>query len=118
MSLSVRAEILLLVVVLFAASLWLNVVQWKRAITAPLREQVNDMGKALDDSATLLSRSRERAALLEAASERATARLANAGRAYDDAAKTRPLTDPKCAPGPGRVGAINQALGAKPPESR
>lgn len=108
----------ILVLLLLTASIALNVWQWKRAITAPYRAEIAGKDRALDDSAALLASARERAEMLDAAAERATGRINAAGKAYDRAAKQRPLTDSKCAPGHARMDAVNEALGAIPQEKR
>jgi len=108
----------ILVLLLLTASIALNVWQWKRAITAPYRAEIASKDRALDDSAALLASARERAQLLDAAADRVTHRISNAGEAYDRATKRRPLTDSKCAPGQARMDAVNQALGAIPQEKQ
>ena len=100
-----------LLVLVLALSVWVNLVQWRRAATAPLRAEVAAKDAALDDSAAVLASAHERARLLEAAAGTAASSLAQAGRDYRQARRDRPLTDPACAPGAARVQAINRALG-------
>lgn len=97
-----------------AASVALNVYQWKRAITAPLRDQVAQQEKALDTSEQLLADAQDAAADLARAARAAAANLDGARRDYAAAAKARPLDNPQCAPGQARVDAANRALGAQP----
>lgn len=94
-----------------AASLWVNVWQWKRAIAAPLRAEVAARDEALLKSEQLLADTQSRAAELADAASVAAAQLGSAGAAYANAKKQRPITDPKCAPGQARVDALNKALG-------
>lgn len=95
-----------------ASSLYLNYWQHRRAITAPLREQIAGLQGALEDSAALAAEGRETAERLNSAAEAATRRLTAAGRDYQAAMRERPMTHPQCAPGQSRVDAVNRALGA------
>lgn len=101
----------LILAVLLAGSLWLNVHQWKQAITAPLRDQVAGLEQAQETAAGLIAdgQARERG-LLEAAGA-VESRLRSAGKAYRAAAAAQPLPI-LCAPGPDRMDATNRALGA------
>lgn len=109
-------KIVFWLVLALAGSAWLNVHQWKKAITAPLRAENAGLREAADTSADLLADAHARADLLADASERAAANLTEASDDYRGAARARPITDPRCAPGSGRQDAVNRALGAQPPE--
>ena len=97
-----------------ALSIALNVWQWKRSITAPLRAEVAAQGKALDDSAALAGESRAREVKLGAAADKVIAQLDKASLDYHSAAKAAPLDQEHCAPGQPRMDATNRALGAPP----
>src|SRR5690606_21592299 len=97
---------------LLALSVWFNLVQWRQAATAPLREEIAARDDALLFSAELLASAHERARVLESAADTVATRLGKAGRDYRAAVSARPITDPGCAPGAARVDAINRALGA------
>lgn len=97
-----------------AVSLYGNYWQWKRAITAPLRDQVAQQEKALDTSEQLLSDAQKAAQDLARAARAASDQLDASRRDYAAAAKARPLDNPQCAPGQARVDAANRALGAQP----
>lgn len=101
---------------LLALSVALNVWQWKRAITAPLRAEVADKTQALDTSEQLLSDAQKAAQDLARAARAASDQLDASRRDYAAAAKARPLNDPQCAPGQARVDATNRALGGALPE--
>lgn len=94
-----------------AASGWVNVWQWKRAITAPLREQVASKDEALKTSAALLQDVQASTRRLLSAQDRVAGNLATAARSYEQAAAERPLA-PNCAPGQHRMDSVNRALGA------
>lgn len=94
-----------------AGSLYLNYWQHIRAVTAPLRAEVADLKHAADTSAGLAKDMHDSGARLLAATEAANDQLRGAGRAYAAARRVRPLTE-QCAPGQGRVDAVNRALGA------
>ncbi len=100
-----------ILVVLLAASCWLNVHQWKRAITAPMRAEIAAKEKALADSQGLLIDMHATAERLERASGKVASNLNKASREYEQAVKDRPLP-PQCAPGKARVDAVNSTLGA------
>lgn len=94
-----------------AASVSVNVHQWKRAITAPLREQVASKDEALKTSAALLQDVQASTRRLLSAQERVAGNLANAALSYEQAAVERPLAS-NCAPGQHRMDSVNRALGA------
>lgn len=98
--------------VAIAVLIALNVWQWKRAIEAPLRAIIDSKDRALDLSEQLLADTTRRASALDAAADAASSQLAGAGSAYRKAVALRPLTELHCAPGQGRVDAVNRALGA------
>ncbi|MGO1000745.1 hypothetical protein [Lysobacter sp. CA196] len=100
----------LIVLALLLGSVALNVWQWKRAVTAPLRTENRALGAALvavNDMATQATR--DSAALLaemDALVERGrTTRVV-----YRRAASLTPLPAP-CAPGADRIQAVNEGLG-------
>jgi hypothetical protein len=101
----------LLLLVLLGLSVWLNVHQWKQAITAPLRAEVAAKDQALDTATDLLQDGRKSEQRLLAAMDKASGQLEGASATYRQAAKNRPL-DPVCAPGRGRVDSVNRMLGA------
>lgn len=105
---------------LLAASVTLNVKQYAdcrvKLAVAPLKDENRALEQAQEVSAGLLSDAHARAQVLDEAASRAADRLGQAGRDYRAARAARPLTDPRCAPGPARVDATNRALGAQPPE--
>ncbi|MGH8073664.1 MAG: hypothetical protein ACREO4_06275 [Lysobacter sp.] len=106
--------ILLLVCLALAA---LNVWQWKRAITAPLRDENRELVRAIEQAAELAEgRNRDDAELitdLQAIAERGrTTRVI-----YREAAKAAPLPQ-QCAPGQARMDAVNQGLRGRNPEQR
>jgi len=101
----------LLLLVLLGLSVWLNVHQWKLAITAPLRAEVAAKDQALDTATDLLKDGRASERRLIAAMDTASGQLEGAARDYRQAAKNRPL-GPGCAPGRGRVDSVNRMLGA------
>lgn len=94
-----------------AGSLYLNYWQHKRAITAPLRDQIAGLEGALADSQALQQAVRDSTARLDTAASTVTRTLDSAARNYRKAASQRPL-EQQCAPGQGRVDAVNRALGA------
>lgn len=94
-------------------SVWGNLVQWRNAATAPLRDEKLQLERAIEDAAAILSDNAASAARYRAAAEQAAAQLSAAGTDYREAARNRPLTDYQCAPGQGRVDAVNRALGAR-----
>lgn len=102
-----------LLVLALAASGWLNVWQWKRAITAPYRAQIADKDAALNTSQQLLESANRRADVLNQAADVAAGALQQADKDYRRAVATRPL-DARCAPEQGRVDAVNKALGQSP----
>ena len=104
-----------ILLVLLAGSLWLNLHQYVRSKTAPLRAEVATLKQAQDVSAVLLAGAKATATELDAAAQRARANLGEASDGYRDAARKKPLA-PNCAPGQGRQGAVNRALGVQPPE--
>lgn len=95
-----------------AASVWINLVQWRNAATAPLRDENRQLERAIEDAGQILADNAASAERLRGAAEKATAQLAAAGTDYRRAARERPITDHQCAPGQGRVDAVNRALGA------
>jgi hypothetical protein len=99
--------------VVLAASLYGNVWQWKRAITAPLRDQVAELEQAQETAGQLIEDGQVRERGLLEAIDTATQNARKAGRDYRAAAAARPI-DPQCAPGQARVDAVNRALGAQP----
>ena len=101
----------LLLLVLLGLSVWLNVHQWKQAITAPLRAEVKAKDQALATSQGLLADMQQSAARLEKAGAVVATNLSQASRDFRRAAAERPLTE-GCAPGPGRINSVNRALGA------
>lgn len=105
---------------LLAGSLFLNLKQYAdcrvKLATAPLKAEVAGLEDALNVSAQLVGDASRRAELLGEAATRAGTRLDQAATAYAGARRQRPITDPRCAPGPARVAATNRALGAQPPE--
>jgi hypothetical protein len=101
-----------LLAVALALSLWGNLRQWRAAATAPLRGEILARDEALEASRQLLQDSQARAAALEDAAGAAATQLRTAGRDYRAAVAARPITDPQCAPGAGRIDAVNRALGA------
>ena len=105
-------KVVVILAAALAGSLFVNYWQHRRAITAPLREQISGLEGALEDSAALAAAGRETALRLNTAADAATRRLAAADRDYRNAVRVRPLTDSQCAPGQGRVDAVNRALGA------
>lgn len=90
----------------------LNVWQWKRAITAPLRGQVAGLEQALEDSEQINVDVKKSTGELIAAADATARRLLAAGKGYDAAARSHPLTPDNCGPGQGRVDATNHALGS------
>ncbi|WP_454262140.1 hypothetical protein [Pseudoxanthomonas mexicana] len=100
-----------LLLVLLGLSVWLNVHQWKQAITAPLRAEVKAKDQALTTSQGLLTDMQESAARIEKASSTVASNLSQASRDFRRAATERPLAV-GCAPGPGRINSVNRALGA------
>ncbi len=98
--------ILLLVCLALAA---LNVWQWKRAITAPLRDQNRELTRALDQVAELAAgRNRDDAELI-ADLERIAERGRTTRTVYREAAAKAPLPE-QCAPGQARMDAVNRGL--------
>lgn len=98
-----------LLALLCAASAWLNVVQWKRAITAPLRAENAELAETLRRVEQLAAgRNRDDAELLESLDAIAE-RGQRTRTVYREAASAAPLPN-VCAPGPERVDAINRAL--------
>ena len=95
-----------------AGSLFLNYWQHRRAITAPLRDQVAGLKGALEDSQALQQAVRDSTARLDAAGTAAAKQITGAARDFRKAAQERPL-ESQCAPGQGRVDAVNRALGAQ-----
>jgi len=95
-----------------ALSLSLNYWQHRRAITAPLRDQVHGLERALDDSAAIQADVRASAQRLATAANAAATQLEGGARDYRAARAARPMTDPQCAPGQARMDAVNRALGA------
>ena len=95
-----------------AASVALNVWQAKRAITAPLRDEIAGKDRALQLSEQLLTDTTRRAYLLDQAANRAAGQLAGAATDYRKAVAIRPLTPTQCAPGQSRMDAVNRAAGA------
>lgn len=106
--------ILLLVCLALAA---LNVWQWKRAITAPLRGENKVLTEALERYSRMAEdRNRDDSELfteLEAIAERAR----STRTVYREAAAAAPLPQ-QCAPGQARMDAINQGLSGQSPEHR
>lgn len=103
----------LILLALLIASAWLNVWQWKQAITAPLRGENASLKAAAATSAALLKDGQEREFhLIQAASAAATL-LDGAKDDYNAAIALKPLTSPECAPGKARVSAVNRALGVR-----
>lgn len=101
----------LLLLVLLGLSVWLNVHQWKQAITAPLRAEVKAKDQALDTSQGLLADMQKSAARLEKAGAAVATNLSQASRDFRKAAAERPLAE-GCAPGRGRINSVNRSLGA------
>ncbi len=101
----------IVLLVLLGLSVWLNVHQWKQAITAPLRAEVAAKDQALDTATDLLRDGRASEQRLIAAMNTASGQLEGASSDYRKAARNRPL-DPGCAPGRGRVDSVNRMLGA------
>lgn len=104
-----------LVGLLFIGSACLNVWQWKRAITAPLRAEIAGQKEALETSQKLEESAARRADKLQAAADIAAGQLQQADRDYRRAVATRPL-DAKCAPGQERIDAVNKMLGSAEPK--
>ena len=102
----------LMLLVLLGLSVWLNVHQWKQAITAPLRAEVKAKDQALATSQDLLTDMQATAIRLEQAGAAVAGNLSQASRDYRRAAKDRPMA-PGCAPGQGRIDAVNRSLGAQ-----
>lgn len=105
---------LLLALPLLLASAVLNVWQWKRAVTAPLRARNEALGTALTTARGLASdASRDNARLMSELDA-----LVERGRrtrvVYRRAAAGAPLPA-QCAPGAERIQAINQGLGPSEP---
>lgn len=102
---------------LLLASVVLNVWQWKRAVTAPLRAQNQALGTALTTARGLASdASRDNARLvsdLDALVERGRRTRV----VFRHAAASAPLPA-QCAPGAERIQAINQGLGPSEPIHR
>lgn len=96
-------------------SAWLNVHQWKRAITADLRVENRGLRESIDDATALVSLAQRRADILDAAARRNAANLDQSSDLYRGAVNARPITDPRCAPGQPRQDATNRALGAPAP---
>lgn len=99
-----------------AASVWLNMVQWRNAATAPLRDENRQLERAIEDAVAVMGDNAASAERLQGAAKAAADRLAAAGQDYRDAARKRPITEHQCAPGQGRVDAVNRALGAGAPK--
>lgn len=95
-------------------SLAANVWQWKRALTAPLREE----NKTLNDTLGTINRLASDAAEENRGLTQELAVIVERGRTdrivYRDAAAASPLA-PNCAPGKARVEAINSILGPQGP---
>lgn len=102
-----------ILILLLVLSLWFNLLQWRQAAVAPLRDEIAAKDQALELSAELLASAHERVRVLDQAADTVAARLGQAGRDYRAATRARPITDPACAPGAQRVDAINRALGAE-----
>lgn len=103
----------LILLVLLGFSLWTNVQQWKAALTAPLRAENAELEAAAATSAKLLKDGQEREFHLITAASAVATLLDGAKDDYTAAAALKPLTPGNCAPGSGRVNAVNRALGAK-----
>ncbi|MGH8081885.1 MAG: hypothetical protein ACREP7_15025 [Lysobacter sp.] len=93
-----------------AASAWLNVIQWKRSITAPLRAENRAMERALDDQVEIAKDARRDNAALLQDLEQIAERGQRERIVYRKAAAATPLPA-QCAPGAGRINAVNDALG-------
>lgn len=99
---------------LLGLSAWLNVWQWKRAITAPLRAANAELEAAAATSLQLAQDGQTRERKLLDAADITAGTLQQAGKEYRQAIANRPLA-PQCAPGPQRVAAVNAALGSSEP---
>lgn len=91
-------------------SITLNVWQWKRAITAPLRAEVAMHEDAARKAEQLLTDGQARERRWLDAGDQVAGTLQRAGKDYKRAVAERPLA-PQCAPGAERVQAVNAALG-------
>lgn len=94
-------------------SVWGNLMQWRNAATAPLRDENRQLERAIEDAEKILGDNAASAERLRGAAEKAATQLAAAGTDYRRAAQARPLTSPQCAPGQARQDAVNRALGAR-----
>lgn len=98
---------------LLGLSVWGNLEQWKRAGSAAARAEASGLRQALEDSEKIRADNDASAKRLKAAANKTADRLADAGKAYADAMRARPLTNTQCPPGKARVDATNRALGAQ-----
>ena len=98
-----------------SVSLYANYRQLIAKHRAADKAEIAGLKDAQDVAAGLISdgQKRERALLNQA--DAVAKRLSGATRDYDEAVSQRPLPQ-NCAPGEGRVNAVNRALGAAPGE--
>lgn len=111
---TVIEQCVLVVVPLLLLSVALNVWQWRRAVTAPLRLENRALGAALTTvNALAKDAARDNTALLAELDA-----LVERGRVtrtvYRRAAAQAPLPS-QCAPGADRIQAVNQGLGPSEP---
>ena len=99
-------------------SVWGNLLQWRRAATVEARAAAAGAQQALNDAVQINADLRASAGRLLDAANSTTVRLGTAGKAYDAAARERPLTPDNCAPGQDRVDATNLALGSSAPTEK
>ncbi|MGH8026817.1 MAG: hypothetical protein ACREO0_08815 [Pseudoxanthomonas sp.] len=100
-----------ILLVLLAGSISLNVWQWKRAITAPYRAQVEGLEHAAKQAVELATAGQERERKALDTADQVAGTLQQAGKDYRQAIAKRPLAA-QCAPGPQRVDAVNKTLGS------
>lgn len=94
-------------------SVWGNLAQWRNAAMAPLRDENRQLVRAIEDAEAIFGDNAASAARLTSEANKAAEQLAAAGTDYRRAARARPLSEYQCAPGQGRVDAVNRALGAR-----
>lgn len=109
------------VVVLAAAlalSLYGNYVQWRRAITAPLRQENAELREWVDEMRQLADERAREAVGLFAALESIAERGQRYRIVYRNIVEKLPPMPAECAPGAQRVDAVNQFLGPQPTAPR
>lgn len=95
---------------LLAGSAWLNVMQWKRAIAAPLRAENRELRELAERTEALARDATKDNLALIADLDGIVERGRTVRIKYLKAATAAPLPA-QCAPGAARVDAVNEALG-------